>query len=171
MRGVLISIKPKWCELIASGKKTIEVRKTRPKLETPFKCYIYCTAGTGRNTFNVPVPYEQVLKHYVKTGSMECINCLIGNSMVIGEFTCDTILSHCEMANADIAEAQSCVRREKILEYSGGHEVYGWHISDILIYDKPKELREFTALRKTKFGYEPIPMSRPPRSWCYVEEV
>ena len=39
-KSVLISIQPKWCELIASGKKTIEVRKTAPKLETPFKCYI-----------------------------------------------------------------------------------------------------------------------------------
>lgn len=43
MKSVLISIQPKWCELIASGKKTIEVRKTKPKLETPFKVYIYCT--------------------------------------------------------------------------------------------------------------------------------
>ena len=43
MKSVLISIRPMWCELIASGKKTIEVRKTRPKIETPFKCYIYCT--------------------------------------------------------------------------------------------------------------------------------
>ena len=43
MKSVLISIKPKWCELIVSGKKTVEVRKTKPKLETPFKCYIYCT--------------------------------------------------------------------------------------------------------------------------------
>lgn len=25
MKAVLISIQPKWCELIASGKKTIEV--------------------------------------------------------------------------------------------------------------------------------------------------
>ena len=42
-KAVLISIQPKWCELISNGKKTIEVRKTRPMLETPFKCYIYCT--------------------------------------------------------------------------------------------------------------------------------
>ena len=41
MKAVLMSIRPKWCELIANGKKTIEVRKTRPKMETPFKCYIY----------------------------------------------------------------------------------------------------------------------------------
>ena len=45
MKSVLISIQPKWCELIASGKKTVEVRKTKPKLETPFKVYIYCTQG------------------------------------------------------------------------------------------------------------------------------
>lgn len=43
MKSVLISIQPKWCELIASGKKTIEVRKTKPNSYTPFKCYIYCT--------------------------------------------------------------------------------------------------------------------------------
>ena len=43
MKSVLISIKPKYCELIASGKKTVEIRKTRPKIEPPFKCYIYCT--------------------------------------------------------------------------------------------------------------------------------
>ena len=45
MKSVLISIQPKWCELIASGKKTVEVRKTKPKLETPFKVYIYATKG------------------------------------------------------------------------------------------------------------------------------
>ena len=41
--AVLISIRPKWCEKIISGEKTIEVRKARPKLATPFKCHIYCT--------------------------------------------------------------------------------------------------------------------------------
>ena len=46
MKSVLISIQPKWVEKIASGQKTIDVRKSRPKLETPFKCYIYCTNGT-----------------------------------------------------------------------------------------------------------------------------
>ena len=43
-KAVIISIRPKWCQMIASGEKTIEVRKNRPKLDTPFKCYIYCTA-------------------------------------------------------------------------------------------------------------------------------
>lgn len=43
MKSVLISIKPRWCELIARGEKTIVIRKTKPRIDTPFKCYIYCT--------------------------------------------------------------------------------------------------------------------------------
>ena len=42
-KAVLMSAKPEWCKKILSREKTVEVRKTRPKLETPFKVYIYCT--------------------------------------------------------------------------------------------------------------------------------
>ena len=66
-KAALISIKPKWCEKIINGDKTIEVRKTRPKLDTPFKCYIYCTQG------------GVALGAWGKHGK------------VIGEFTCDRI--------------------------------------------------------------------------------
>lgn len=72
MKSVMISIKPKWCELIASGRKTIEVRKTRPKLETPFKCYIYCTRGFKPNT-----KYGYKLRAW--------------RGKVIGEFVCDRV--------------------------------------------------------------------------------
>ena len=117
--SVMISINPKWCELIASGRKTIEVRRTRPKIEQPFKCYIYQT------------------KHREHNGHT------YSDGKVIGEFICDCILSHCEMANADIAEQQGCIKREKLFEYSNGKELFGWHISDLVIYDKPKKLKDF----------------------------
>ena len=42
-KAVMLSIRPKWCKKIVNGEKTIEVRKTRPNIATPFKCYIYCT--------------------------------------------------------------------------------------------------------------------------------
>lgn len=185
-KAVLISIRPQWCGLIVSGKKSIEIRKTRPKLATPFKVYIYCTAGWGKNTFNVPISRERILKDYIKSGSMACLNCHIGNEKVVGEFICDAILSHCEMANADIAEAQGCIRREKILEYSGGRDVYGWHISELKIYDKPKELSEFRrpcvndlvcescamySESGNTCGNEALQLTRPPQSWCYVNEL
>ena len=61
MKAVLISIRPKWVEKIVSGEKTLEVRKTRPKLETPFKCYIYCT-GVKRS------PLGEYVEVHRKTG-------------------------------------------------------------------------------------------------------
>ncbi len=83
MRSVLISINPKWCELIASGKKTVEVRKTRPKIDTPFKVYIYETKGK--------------LRWCNKCQDSDCERpypgcaCFEGYGKVIGEFVCDQI--------------------------------------------------------------------------------
>lgn len=69
MKSVLIAIQPKWCELIASGKKTIEVRKTAPKLQTPFKCYIYCTlSGSNEIAKDLNKWYQK--KWYNKKGKV-----------------------------------------------------------------------------------------------------
>lgn len=156
MKSVMLSIKPKWCELIASGRKTIEVRKTRPKLETPFKCYIYCTKEFYRKGDG----YFQG-KYYGK---------------VIGEFVCNKIdrLAVCGYDNRntellrvddnltaydlDYDYLNKCqLSLDNLKKYSNGSGLYGWHISDLVIYDKPKEISEFA-------------MTRPPQSWCYVEE-
>ena len=183
MKSVLISIKPKWCELIANGKKTIEVRKTRPKCAVPFKCYIYCTKDFKPNT-----------KYGYKLWA--------GRGKVIGEFVCDTIYD-CRDVNRD----DTCITVAEWLKYTKGHkgEVYGWHISNIVIYGKPKELSEFAVTDKeaiqqceyreqsyyafTDTGYikngfyckkkddwcfgecKRKVLTRPPQSWCYVEEV
>ena len=164
MKSVLMSIQPKWCGLIASCKKTLELRKTKPKFNTPFKVYIYCTANKNGT--------KDLLEIHSSDGKIRK-----ANSKVIGEFMCDFILSHCEMANADIAEQISCVPRENILEYSNGKEVFGWHISNLVVYDEPKELSEFYIRDKTydnSFGwaFEDRPklrcLTRPPQSWCYV---
>lgn len=134
MKSVLISIRPKWCEKIASGEKTIEGRKTRPKLQTPFKCYIYCTMAH---------PYISV-----SCGELDKLNYrtnTVGrcNGKVIGEFICDRIYGLAPLNHApDDVEQQACLTREEIVRYLKGVG-YGWHISDLKIYDKPKELGDF----------------------------
>ena len=144
-KAVMLSIRPKWCEKIASGEKTIEVRKTRPKMNTPFKCYIYCTQG------------GVALGAWGKHGK------------VIGEFTCDRIYELAPINHApDDVEKQACLTREEIVNYLKGTG-YGWHIVDLRIYDTPRELREFIGLRNTRFGAAPYDIKRPPQSWCYVE--
>ena len=176
MKAVLISIRPEWCEKIASGEKTIEVRKTRPKLETPFKVYIYCTSG--RPDLNIPISSERLMQDYLDTGSMQSLNCPLGNGKVIGEFTCDridTILPANEPYGIyDIDDDyvfQTCLEYGALWNYGNGQTLYGWHISNLKIYDEPKELGEFTGLRKTKFGMEPVAITRPFQSWGYVEEL
>ena len=155
MKSVLISIRPKWCGLIASGKKTIEVRKTAPKLPTPFKCYIYCTSVKSMNL------QDYVAVHRATGGAVDD-----WSGKVFGEFVCDLIGFH---PGTDIPS--SCVPIEELKEYANGKMLVRWHISDVKIYDQPKELSEFIGLRKTKFGFEPVAIKRPPQSWHYVEEI
>lgn len=171
--AVLISIKPKWCELIANGKKTIDVRKTRPKCDVPFKCYIYCT--NDRKTMLERSNYDKSIYLNGNIYYPHKMDCSL-NGKVIGEFVCDYIMRHCNMQNADLAEQQGLIKRELLFKYSNGKELFGWHISDLKIYDKPKELNEFSSnscgLQFSSDGKRFVynGMIRPPQSWCYVCE-
>ena len=179
MKAVLLSIRPKWCGLIASGKKTIEVRKTAPKIKTPFKCYIYETKGKverSRGEENGYIYQE-------------------GRSAVVGEFLCDRIeITNCfsgwvcpEKNNIIKRFLDgSCLSEREIVNYADGRAVCGWHISELKIYDKPRELSGFrrpcendlycescgmyTEYTET-CGNAALYLRRPPQSWCYVEEV
>lgn len=178
-KAVMLSIRPKWCEKIANGEKTIEVRKTRPKLATPFKAYIYCSQGNDARRLR---------------GSC---------GKVIGEFTCDhccgivqvgfdgvnerpqylTRLDGWRYVPADDLLTAAQLTREDLEAYLAGGAGYGWHISDLLIYDQPRELSEFRRATDPcdschaeytweckgckKLGGD---IKRPPQSWCYVEE-
>lgn len=185
MKAVLISIQPKWCELIANGKKTIEVRKTRPKLKTPFKCYIYCTKSmTHLYAFSDDIDCSDIGKYYTTDHNKYSLvpNGYL-NGKVIGEFVCDSVDKYkYDIDGVDIDEdtlLETMLDWEEINIYAHGKTLYGWHISDLIIYDKPKELWEFSnpfeiKTRKTADGivYKAYHKTiiRPPQSWCYAEE-
>ena len=168
MKAVLISIRPKWCEKIISGEKTIEVRKTRPKMDMPFKCYIFRSVQGG----------------------------------VIGEFVCDDIFERivrveasCEPPKYCICDwnmdctpldtllADACLTKDELEKYLDGGVGYGWHISNLKIYDTPRKLSEFKGLCKVEsdccacpyYNYSKMDcdgrtIKRPPQSWRYVED-
>lgn len=174
-KAVLISIRPKWCEKICSGEKIIEVRKTRPKLETPFKCYIYCTKDAKMQWWTGS-RYSYADDHSHNAFD-KC-----GNGKVIGEFICDDIyeIDPTKTIGAGFAE-DSCVSSRDIHEYLGGQTGYGWHISDLKIYDTPKDLSKFSrpfenCIDKVcdEFGCASCEhgghIKRPPKSWCYAEK-
>lgn len=166
MKSVLISIRPKWCEKIASGEKTIEVCKTAPK-EVPFKCYIYCTYGNPKENYALG-----------KRGK------------VIGEFMCEWITEinpHCDIDGCvnqyihgyPAILGDDCLSFNEMKAYLGNKKGYDWHISNLKIYDNPRELSEFRTPKNPHRignshswvldGYKKI--TRPPQSWCYVEEL
>lgn len=205
MKSVLISIRPEWVEKITSGQKTIEVRKTAPK-EVPFKAYIYCTKAKRKwRLWDYEGAYRNTEGEIV-----------YAQQHIIGEFVCDKVDEYnfhegliefnsmglpsriygSYLIFADDYKAM-CLSYDEVKNYGKGKTLYGWHISDLKIYDKPKELDEFRAYKFNSIngtdvcgnydckyyqdsGSYIIPPScaknecvitRPPQSWQYVEEL
>ena len=228
MKAVLISVKPKYCQLIANGRKTIEIRKTVPfkghhktsngkcsEFLTPFKCYIYCSKSNGNdvnNLLEIHSPSGKIFK---------------ANGTVIGEFVCNKITSYeAELWDDNTFERiqevyepddfieygeyeyktvasndntnwkdnilcqESCLSIEELRKFigTGINSFYGWHISELKIYDKPKELSEFYKQGKCPYNKDGCTykyhcfrsgetnrcgekVEKPPKSWMYVEEI
>jgi predicted transcriptional regulator len=157
MKAVLISIRPQWCGKIVSGEKTIEVRKTRPKMETPFKCYIYCTKAEERLICILKDGDENYGEIYhgkpvfIKTDEGSVCDMWGKRQKVIGEFVCEEIveIDGARRIQSDVARP-TCLEPAELHKYLGVAVGYGWHISSLKIYDEPKELGEFTAACRYK---------------------
>lgn len=211
MKAVMKSVSPRICEKVANGDCTILVSKTAPKCEEPFKCYIYCTSAKPYLYREANPPFELFLDSELYKG--KGYDDRLFSSKVIGEFICDkvdkiiplqhTYYNYIGLPIANVTEygiwnddlAQMCLKKKEIDNYGKGKMLYGWHISDLKIYDKPKELNEFKTPPCEKSGeacgnckwlvkintpnvYEcecyvedGRPITRPPQSYMYVEEI
>lgn len=182
MIAVLISIRPKWCEKIISGEKTIEVRKTRPKLIPKFKCYIYRSVQGG------------VIGEFVCDHIFERIVRVGGSCEPPKYCICDWNM---DCTPLDTLLSDACMTKDELEKYLHGGIGYGWHISGLKIYNTPKELSEFSPVCRYKNDDKSCPsrrvacsyqkydcnpdgsinlvecgrtLERPPQSWRYVEE-
>lgn len=165
--AVMISILPKWCELILNGEKTIEVRKRPPNLTSPFKCYIYCTKAQTIGDFILLKSKENKLlfpekkvtginKGFAKQGDIHL------KGKVIAEFTCREIEEFdynkdgCGLKEEHRLCECSKIFPNDLYHYLQGKKAYGLHISDVIIYDTPKEISDFGIVKA-------------PQSWCYIK--
>lgn len=206
MKSIMISIQPQWVEKILNREKTIEIRKTMPKCELPCKVYIYCSKAKpylyridDDNNFKLTNKLRFEEDCFVKDYNAQ-------NGKVVAEFTLNIVdfwqpywipevLHICTMSKL------SCMDINELQEYSKGERIYAWHIGNLKIYDKPKELSEFrkeldcddypcNKNRDCKYNYYDYSegcwacgidfdgsnciykqIKRPPQSWCYVEEI
>lgn len=171
MKSVLIAIRPQLVEKIARGEKTIEVRKTAPQ-EVPFKAYIYCTKEKKQDD----IIWAGIFGDRGKW-----------NGRVIGEFICNNAseLDYVYYWNNGY-EFETCLTYRQVADYGKGKTLYGWHISDLKIYDKPRELSEFSrpcsysglcfSCKRTSFKKDGnllcnTKITRPPQSWMHVEDL
>lgn len=198
MKAILMSIKPKWCEKIFSGEKTVEVRKTAPKLETPFKVYVYCTTEKIGGGYLHTSNYKDRLYVWSNPDDTEirvepdgytytAYSC---RGKVIGEFVCERVRAYIPFGLRGFELfpewlEQICLSKEQLDKYGGLKTLYGWNISDLKIYDTPRELSDFKTPDKPYHeiierdgslmfmdGYESgKPLKRAPQSWQYVEEI
>lgn len=184
MTAVMLSIRPEWCEKILNGKKTVEIRKSFPKLGIPFKCFIYCTKPIKKTRCGCMEVAEDELYRLPSgeikcgwSGELMCCEAPYGkdnflSGKVIAEFNCNTWLfedvgSFESQDVLDVYFPNSCMTVEQYNEYANGKTTYGWNIYDLKIFEHPKEISDFTPWAGEIPGRK---LKRPPQSWCYVED-
>lgn len=183
MKEVLRSVKPYWLYLILTGKKTVEIGKSCPQAKDWNKVVeVYCSKDM-RSFNRIPEEDKEWMRKYL--------------GKVIGEFICDKIeeFSVGSLRSDDI-ENLACLSYSEMIDYFYKPEEldgktakhgYAWHISQLKIYDKPKELSEFFARCRIpeskckccdycseledRYGrfYNIKRVIRPPQSWMYIE--
>lgn len=212
MKAIIISIRPEFVEKILNGKKTIEIRKTKPNCDLPCKVYIYCTKGkntivyverkgeedwwgnTAKKTTICTRPKYDYLNYFNQT---------LGR--VVAEFTLNKIEDFSKWEY----DFGALIRHLDLFAGTEGNypilinylnkkcKGFAWHIDNLKIYDKPKELSEFShyipnniCLKKQcgtdcedcmsydeehqtclELWHLHREIKRPPQSWCYVEDL
>ena len=186
MKSIMISIKPQYVEKILNGEKTIEIRKTMPKCELPCKVYIYCTKAKPTLQYFYNWQNYKPISKCSTWASGRTLNCgEYGNGKVVAEFMLNKVdtlerdlndwlpKNRYDISNELLKNINS--NQNELWNYGQGKTLYAWYIDDLKIYDKPKELSEFSSISKRMKGKESRFSShllqRPPMSWCYVEEL
>lgn len=174
MKAILMSIKPKYVAAILNGSKTIEIRKSIPKCDLPIDVYIYC-CKQRKNEIGCHINYEKV------------------DGKVVAKFTLKTLWKYenknlvaykganrMERYAYEDLQIFGRVSQEELDKYVKDKPFYIWHIDNLVPFDEPKELREFSSkIEKTCIcfnqfvaeGTRKVPLTRAPQSWCYCNQI
>lgn len=183
MKAILMSIRPEWVAKILNGEKTIEIRKKFPKDYVGW-VYVYCTKdrpyltrGVRGDVYPSCVSSQGIVPHHL-------------NSRVVARFWCDRVEEHRPFFHWCI-EKETCLTRDDVLDYLDSKDksvgnpkrqgkVYAIHITKLEIFDKPKEIKDFSVYSHSIIGtniqgettsFKILkPLSCAPQSWCYIYE-
>lgn len=200
MRKVLASLKPYYYYLVGEGIKKIEVRKDMPKASDWDNEVLFYMSKDEKSFAKIPKEFqEKYRKHFGKVGMQFICDKVdeynFHNGLV--EFNSMGLPSRIYSSYFIFADdyKSMCLSYDEVKNYGNGKTLYGWHISDLKIYDKPKELSEFKTPPCEKsekacgnckwlvkintpdvyececYVEDGRPITRPPQSWMYVEDL
>lgn len=185
---ILASLKPYYYYLIGEKKKNIEVRKSALK-DLPQDIVFYMSKDE-KSFAKIPKEFqEKYRKHFGKVGIKVICDRIDEYKYVYCDhpeigypvgYDCGD--NWYDIDDEDLQKA--CLTEEEFKRYGNGKPLYGWHISDLKIYDKPRELSEFriSCNRKNlcyscnRFTGKPWDIcnnsiTRPPQSYMRVKEL
>lgn len=217
MKAILKSIRPQHTCNILNGLKIIEIDKSAPKewkdylsgktkeKPKPREVLIYCTKGNKDTCLEyADNPDKTKEGKWVITSGYP-----YGNQKVLAKFTLNKVEEIFFYDNEQVLETSTntlkeeallkkcCLSFDDLYEYSNGTSktIYAWHIDNLVIFDKQKELSEFKRPEWEKcgvkdknglyqchkcpyaihygHGFGDCGYDKPlksPQSWCYVEE-
>lgn len=187
MKTIIQSYTPQECERIINGRQTIKVCKTAPKdTPFKVYIYCTKTSMTKYPSMYsyLHINSGQAVKKYGKIETWGKIGDVVVNAHrpdskyisygcggnVIGEYVCKKVdvaevrgklLGLYNSRFVDASDFSLIVKRyldnSELSNYGRGKSISCLHISNVKIYDKPKELSEFN-------------LTLPPHGWQYVEE-
>lgn len=194
MKAIMISIRPQHVANILNGIKTIEIRKRFPKDYVGW-VYIYCTKN-GNDCYGMPtdlVDYRgcAIYNKFKLMPKGEKVttddNQPRLNGKVVARFWCDKVeeilarkntkwyhlADTVPMCDGDIYHIcqKSCLSQDELHNYLKSKRGRAIHITKLEIFDKPKELSEFSikVFPHRKDNLMTRYLTRAPQSWCYVE--
>ena len=163
-KAILMSIQPKWLVKILNGEKTMEIRRSVPDCKLPIDVYLYCTKG----------------KPYISQKSRSKFTKLM-NGKVVAKFTLNISQAFDSALGNPGIYTKANFGDIDVVQYGKGKILYAWHIDNLVIFDKPKELSEFKVVNPYvknvgSFGWmfsedelpKYLPLTKAPQSWQYA---
>jgi len=188
MKAIMISIKPKWCAKIMNGDKTIEVRTSKALARAIQKLidkyghadiYAYCSKDTKnllhKNYADIYWGEDEDFRNKNKQLGLQTQPIL--NGKVLFKFRCYRVDEIDHWYPITPCFEQTCLSLLEFDNYIGSEIGYAINISDLEIFDKPKELSEFG---KCQLLWNCVPhncqecpalvrLTKAPQNFCYLE--
>ena len=182
MKSILISIKPKECSNILNYLQTIIIKKTMPKCDLPIDVYIYCTKNgheelpfeehalyktyyCGKVVAKFTLNKVEEIRYFDELQISDGYEDYDGNWVDTSDYAKDIHW----VTNGQLEQMR--LSYDELHKYLGSKNGYAWHISNLEIFDKQKNLSEFRHRKQfMPSGYMIDPLTKAPQSWCYVEE-